>query len=253
MLIASHRGVRGSRMDDRSAAARGSRFFAVSAILIAALVILSFPLTYFVPLATGTRRFTLLRHLHGLAFFSWIILYVVQTQLVRMSKVRLHRELGTLSMALAGAMLPLGLWQAVTSVSERQAAGAARPFEFSLYNLVDILAFSIAFGWAIYEATRRIEWHRRLMFVAALNLFGPAFSRWILKVPIGFPWSDMGPNLVADALLVALALHDRHKIGHVHPVTVWAALLLMPFHAAEPFIARSVWWNAVAPGLFGFW
>lgn len=240
-------------MNDRPTAARGSRFFSGSAILIAALVVLSFPLTYFIPLMTGSKSFTLLRHLHGLAFFSWIFLYVIQTQLVRTSQVRLHRELGTASVALAGAMLPLGLWQAVTSASERQAAGAARPFEFSLYNLVDILVFSIAFGWAIYEATRRIEWHRRLMFVAALNLFGPAFSRWILRIPITFPWSDMGPNLVADALLFALMLHDRGTIGRIHPVTLWAALTLIPLHAAEPLIARSALWNATAPGLFGFW
>ena len=104
-------------MDDRSAPARGSRFFSVSAILIAALVVLSFPLTYFIPLATGSKHFTLLRHLHGLAFFSWIILYVVQTQLIRNNNVRLHREFGLASVALAGMMLPLGLWQAVTSAS----------------------------------------------------------------------------------------------------------------------------------------
>lgn len=247
------RGAAEDTMDNRPPAARGSGFFSISAILIAALVVLSFPLTYFIPLATGSKSFTMLRHLHGLAFFSWIILYVVQTQLVRTGHVRLHRELGIASVALAGAMLPLGLWQAVASAGERQAAGSARPFEFSLYNLIDILVFSIAFGWAVYEATRRIEWHRRLMFVAALNLFGPAFSRWILKAPIAFPWLDMSPNLVADALLIALMVHDRGKIGRIHPVTMWAALTLIPFHAVEPLIARSVWWNAAAPGLFGFW
>ncbi len=233
-------------------AARGSRFFAVSAIIIAVLVVLSFPITYFVPLATGTKQFTLLRHLHGLAFFAWIGLFVVQTQLVRKSNVRLHRGLGTAAVALAGAMLPLGLWQTVTSAGERMAKGSATPFEFSLYNLVDILAFSAAFGWAILEATRRIEWHRRLMFVAALNLFGPAFSRITLLVPIPFPWSDMAPNLVADALLIALALYDRRQFGKIHPVTLWAALILIPFHAIEPLIARSSVWNGVAPALFGF-
>lgn len=240
-------------MNDKALAARGSRFFSVSAILIASLVILSFPITYFIPLATGSKHFTLLRHLHGLAFFSWIILYVIQTQLVRRSQMRIHRELGTASIALAGAMLPLGLWQAVASAGERLAAGSARPFEFSLYNLVDILVFSIAFGWGIYEATRRIEWHRRLMFVAALNLFGPAFSRWILRAPLEFPWLDMAPNLVADAFLCVLLLRDRHKIGRVHPVVLWAALILIPFHAVEPLIARSAGWNSIAPDLFGFW
>ena len=239
-------------MIEQCPGARGSRFFAVTAILIALLVLLSFPITYFIPLATGSKSFTLLRHLHGLAFFAWIGLYVIQTRLVRTGNVRLHRELGIAGVALAGAMLPLGLWQAVTAAGERQAMGAALPFEFSIYNLVDILVFTTAFGWAVYEATRRIEWHRRLVFIAALNLFGPAFSRVIFLLPTPYPWSDMAPNLVADSLLIALALHDRRKLGSVHSVTLWAALILIPFHAVEPLIARSDLWNAVAPALFGF-
>jgi hypothetical protein len=240
-------------MIDKARAARGSRFFGVSAIIIAALVVLSFPLTYFGPLATGSKHFTLLRHLHGIAFFSWIALYVVQTRLVRTGNVRLHRELGIAGVWLAGAMLPLGLWQAVTSIGERTAKGSAMPFEFAIYNLVDITVFSIAFGLAIYHATRQIEWHRRLMFLAALNLFGPAFSRIIFLLPTPYPWSDMAPNLVADAVLVALAVHDYRKLGRIHPVTLGAALILIPLHVAEPFIARSGIWNALAPSLFGFW
>ncbi|MBK6801456.1 hypothetical protein [Novosphingobium sp.] len=239
-------------MVDGHPAPRGSRFFAASAGLIVVLVLLSFTFTYFTPLATGSKRFTLLRHLHGLAFFAWVGLYLVQTRLIRAGDLRLHRELGIAGVALAGAMLPLGLWQAVTSVAERQARGTALPFEFSLYNLVDILVFSAAFGWAIFEATRRIEWHRRLMFVAMLNLFGPAFSRITPLAPLPFPWSDMLPNLVADAVLIALALHDRRQLGRVHPVTIGAALVLVPFHATEPLIARSQFWNSLAPGLFGF-
>ncbi len=228
------------------------RFFFKTAILITALVLLSFPITYFIPLATGSKSFTLLRHLHGLAFFAWIGLYLFQTLLVQKGNVRLHRELGIAGVALSGTMLPLGLWQAVTSAGERQSKGVAQPFEFAIYNLVDILVFSAAFGWAIFEATRRIEWHRRLMFIAALNLFGPAFSRVIFLIPMPFPWSDMTPNLVADALLIALALYDRKKLGSVHPVTLGAALVLIPFHAVEPLIARSESWNTIAPTLFGF-
>lgn len=233
--------------------ARGSPFFAVSAILIATLILLSFPMTYFFPLVTGTKTFTLLRHLHGLAFFAWVGLYVVQTRLVRTGKVRLHRELGIAGVPLAGAMLPLGLWQAVTSASERQAKGVGLPFEFSLYNVIDISVFAFACGWAVYEAQRRIEWHRRLMFVALLNLFGPAFSRWMLKLPLPFPWLDMSPNLIADAALLALAWHDRQRLGRIHPVTLGAALIVIPFHAIEPLIARSAAWNAIAPALLGLW
>lgn len=232
---------------------RAGNFFAASAIVIAALVLLSFPATYFIPLATGSKQFTLLRHLHGLAFFAWVGLYVVQTQLVRAGNVRLHRELGIAGVALAGAMLPLGLWQAVAAAGERQAQGIANPFEWSIYNVVDMAVFCTAFAWAVFEATRRIEWHRRLMFVALLNLFGPAFSRITWQQWIPFPWSDMLPALAADAVLIVLALYDRRQLGRVHPVTLGAIMVLIPLHAASPLIARSQWWNAIAPGLFGFW
>ena len=90
------------------------------------------------------------------------------------------------------------------------------------------------------------------MFVAMLNLFGPAFSRWTLKLPLPFPWVDMSANLAADALLLALAWHDRRVLGRIHPLTLWAALALIPFHAIEPLIARSELWNDLAPHLFGF-
>lgn len=239
-------------MSDGRTTSRGSRFFSVSATLIAALVVLSFPLTYFFPIATGSKSFTLLHHLHGLAFFAWISVYVVQVRLVHIRNIRLHREIGVAGVALAGAMLPLGLWMAVSAAGARQAKGVAQPFEFSLYNFIDIIVFGIAFGWAIVEATRRIEWHRRLMFIAMLNLFGPAVSRWTLKLPAPFPWVDMSANLTADILLIALAWHDRRQVGRIHPVTLWAALILIPFHAVEPLIARSATWNAIAPTLFGF-
>ena len=229
-----------------------SRFFYASASIVAALIVLSFPQTYFGPLATGAKSFILLRHLHGLAFFAFTALFVWQARLVWVGKTRQHREWGSVGAALAGAMLPLGLWLAVTAIQDRAKLHIALPFEFALYNLVDITVFCGLIGWSIYAATRRIDWHRRLVFVAMLNLLGPAASRWIVQLPLAFPWLDMAPNLLADLALVALALHDRRELGKIHPATLGAALILIPLHALEPLVARSEWWNAVAPRLFGF-
>ncbi len=92
-----------------------------------------------------------------------------------------------------------------------------------------------------------------MILIAALNLFGPAFSRIVFLRPLPYPWFDMAPNLIADAVLFALVWHDRRVLSRVHPITLWAALVLIPFHAAEPLIARSFAWNAAAPGLFGYW
>lgn len=233
-------------------ALRRSRFFAWSAIIIAAVVLISFPITYFGPLISGSKSFTLLRHLHGLAFFAWIAFYIAQTQLILRDRVKLHRELGLAGIALAGAMLPLGLWLAVAAIEGRMGKKIALPFEFALYNLVDILVFSLFMAWAILETRRRIDWHRRLAFVAVLNLMGPAASRLFIPLPMVFPWWDMGPNLFADLFLLALAWHDRRTIGRIHPVTLIAAAVLIPLHVIEPIIARSPAWNTLAPTLFGF-
>lgn len=234
----------------KSASAGRSPFFAVTAQFIAAFVLLSFVGTYFVPLTVKGTSFSLLRHLHGLAFFTWIALYVIQTRLTLNGKVRLHRELGIAGVAIAGAMLPLGIWMAQIAGMERLARGAVRPFESSFYNLADILIFSVAFSLAVYTASKHIEWHRRLMFVAALNLLGPAISRLTPLVPLPFPFADMAPNVLADGLLLALVIHDRKALGKVHVATLWALAVLVPFHVLEPYIAKSAWWNSLAPGLF---
>lgn len=234
------------------AQARRDPFFARSGLVIAAVILLSFPLTYYIPLVTGTKTFSLLRHLHGLAFFAWTGLYVLQTQLAVRGHVRLHREVGLAGIALAGAMLPLGLWMAIAAIEGRIASGYPLPFEWAIYNLVDILVFSLLMAWAIFETRRRIDWHRRLAFIAILNLMGPAASRWFLEMPLPYPWLDMAPNLFADAALIVLALHDRRTLGKVHPITCLAAAVLVPIHIAEPFVALTAWWNGLAPSLFGF-
>lgn len=240
-------------MQSQPAAARGSRFFANSAIIIAVLIVLSFPLTYFIPLTTGTKQFILLRHLHGLVFFAWTVLIAVQPWLVRSGRIKLHREVGLLGAALAGAMVPLGLWLATVAIEDRIGQKFALPFEFALYNLVDITLFALTIGWAIHQAARRIDWHRRLVFVSMLMLLGPAWSRlWYEFASLPWPWIDLAPNVSADLLLFVLAWHDRRELGRIHPVTLGAIALLIPFHAVEPLIARSSWWNAVAPALFGF-
>jgi hypothetical protein len=229
-----------------------SRFFANSSIAIAALIVLTFARTYFVPLAAGSAQFIMLRHVHGAVFFAWLALYVVQSNLVAAGRVRLHRELGLAVVAVSGMMLPLGFWMAVREIEEKLAQRARLPFEVAAYNFFDLSLFGCAMAGAVYFAARDLQWHRRLVYVAAICLLGPAISRWIDFVPLKYPLLDASPNLAADLFLLALALHDRRTVGRVHPVTLAAAVILVPFNLVEPLIARSAAWTALAPRLFGF-
>ncbi|MCW1382510.1 hypothetical protein OLX02_06715 [Novosphingobium sp. KCTC 2891] len=226
-----------------------TRFFTRSAMVMLVCVVLSFPLTYYAPLVSGSRRFSPFHHIHGLPFFAWIGLYAWQTQLVAQGRTARHRELGLAGVALSAMMLPLGAIMAIVAIRRRIAAGDSHPFDVTFYNVVDIALFSAMMTAAFAGVTRHPDWHRRFTFAAALCLVGPAVSRWVLLLPAAFPLSDMAPNLLADLFLIALAVHDRRERGRVRPATLWAAAALVPIHIASPWIASSDWWRALAPGL----
>lgn len=226
-----------------------SRFYSRSALLMLAMVIVSFPFTYFAPTIRGTNYFTPVYHLHGAAFFGWILLYAWQTHLVATGKTARHREFGLAGIALSALMVPLGVILAIAAIKRRMAGGDAHPFDFTLYNVIDITSFTVLMTASIASVTRHIEWHRRFTLAAAVSLVGPAISRWMLPLPIFSPVTDFAPNIIADLFLIALMVHDRKTMGRIHPATIWVSAILIPIHFLTPFAAGSGWWRAIAPGM----
>ena len=227
------------------------QFFARSALLMAAIVVLSFPVTYYLPVATESGKFDTLHHLHGLAFFAWFGLYVCQTQLAARGQIARHREIGLLGFALTGLMIPLGYWMAQRG-AERRLGTVDFPYEFTWYNVIDISMFTVLMLGAIVLVTRHKEWHRRLVFVAALCLVAPAATRWTLKIPDIDPFIlDIAAYAVVYPFLIALARFDWRTEGTLHPATLISIALLLPVQLSSAWIARSSWWNTLAPGLIG--
>jgi len=228
-------------------------FFANATLLMAVLVLLSFPLTYYLPVVTGTQSFQLLYHVHGLACFAWIGLLAWQARLVAQGRIALHREIGLSGFALGGALILSGYWMAQRGGENRLAQGADQPWEFTYYNLIDISLFALLMIGAIVLVTRHVDWHRRLMYIAALCLVAPALTRWTLKLPLAnsLLLDLLAYVLVTIPFLIALAAHDRRVLGHIHAATLGGAALVLPLQLSSPWIARSAWWNGIAPTLLG--
>ena len=51
--------------------------------------------------------------------------------------------------------------------------------------------------------------------------------------------------------LVALGLYDLRTLRKLHPATLVCAMMIVPAQVAGAWIARSEWWNGVAPGVLG--
>ncbi len=216
-----------------------SRFYQQSGWGMVALALISFPFTYFGPMAAGSKLFYGLLHVHGLLCFLWLLLYAWQVHLAAQRKLARHREWGIAGAWLSGAVVMTGVPMIPAAAMRRIAAGTPEPFLFSGYNIVDLGLFTLMSSLALFAASSRPEWHRRFMLGAAVALFVAAASRLFIALPYVPPWSDIGSAIIGDAVLVWLALNDRRRAGRVHPGTWLLLLVMVPAHLLSEVVGRS--------------
>jgi hypothetical protein len=84
-------------------------FFSGMAILILVTVFVGFARTYFLAGVFRAPLPSLLVHIHGAVFSSWILLLITQTTLVTAGRVDIHRRLGLAGFGLACLMVVLGV------------------------------------------------------------------------------------------------------------------------------------------------
>jgi hypothetical protein len=165
--------------------------------------------------------------------FSWIGLYVWQTQLAATGKIARRREIGLLGFALTGAVIIFGYWMAQRAAENRIVAGFSLPYEYTWYNIVDISLFTLLMLASISLVTKHKEWHRRPTYVAALCLVASAATRWTLQLPYIDPFTlDIVVYLVLDLFLIALAIYDLRTLGKLHRATMTYIAILKPLQVS---------------------
>lgn len=184
-------------------------FYFWMVLLMAFFVFGGFGMTYWYPLAAGTfRPAPPVVHLHGLTYFSWMLLLITQAALVNVRNVALHRSLGMFGIALATAVLMMGALITILGAS-RASGGAAHGIYL---GITAVTGFGLLFTLALRN-TRRPDIHRRLILFAMLPLLPPGIHR-LYMVPLGlqtFPVVAMYVTL--DAMALAIIVHEwrRHR------------------------------------------
>src|SRR5467141_3296678 len=91
-------------------------FFSAMALLILATVFVGFARTYYLAGIFHAPLPSLIIHLHGAAFTTWILLLVTQTSLVAAGRTDIHRRLGIGGFGLGCVMIVLGVLAATDSL-----------------------------------------------------------------------------------------------------------------------------------------
>ena len=159
--------------------------------------------------------------IHGLAMFSWIILFLVQSIFILNGNRRLHMRIGVFGAALAGVKVVLGSATAILSAHHNPEA--YQPLGGARFFLATMFGEMIAFGTLVAIAViyrRRAEIHRPMMLLASLMIISGALGRcpYIARFAIMPPLYVLGPALVLGALF--LVLHS----AMVRALSRWYAL-----------------------------
>ena len=155
------------------------RYYVASAIGVIIVVLAGFSID--LPLLSHLSSVSVLVRVHGLIMLTWIALFFTQALLVARHRVDLHMRLGIFGAVLAMVVVIAGTATLITACRlgpHHMPPGATAPM-FLAAELFNLGTFAVLVGTALVLRTRRSDWHKRLMLLAALLLLDAAPSRFI--------------------------------------------------------------------------
>jgi hypothetical protein len=238
-------------------------FYVWMAGLCALIAFGGFAATYWLQLAAGTFVGPPILHVHGLIFSAWPLLLLSQTVRAANGRMEHHRAWGVFGVALATAMVILGLTVAIQGLTGRLAAGegdAARAFMILPLGAIGI--FAGLFIAAVLNV-KRPEWHKRLILGATCGVLLAAMGRvgFLIATHGGGPGMRPGlspppPPIAAtlDGVLMGLVLvvgvvHDWRTRGRPHPAYLVGIGALLTFAFVGPILAQTPGWYAAMDAL----
>jgi hypothetical protein len=228
-------------------------FFFWMTLVMAFVVFAGFGTSYFQPMAVGTLRpVAPIVHIHGLFYFAWMILLVVQSWLVNNKSIALHRSMGLAGISIATGIVFLASTVTFLSTGRDLAVNpSAFVYELMYLSLLAIIAFAILFIYAISNI-RDSEAHKRFILLATVAFLAGGLNR-IFIFMFEFEFTPFWILYVSvDLIILAFLVYDWRTLGKLHRATlIGAAINIVPqlLHGA---IANSSAFHSLTHWLVGF-
>ena len=193
-------------------------------------------------------------HVHAVTFVSWLVLFTVQTALVRADRASLHRKLGVYAVILAAAMMVIGPATALMVHMARFAKDGATP-EFLAVQFTDMIGFGTltAAGLLLRHDAHA---HKRLMLLGLFYLSDAGFARFInpfVAQPIGEGfWGDMAALYFGSTLLmILLGIYDLVTRRRLHIAYVIGMIWVFALEITARSLVYNETWSAISLRLIG--
>ena len=184
---------------------------------------------------------------HAVCFAAWIALFIAQSALVRLHRVRVHRTLGWIGASLAAMMVVSGFVVSIVMVRFEITILHQNVASFLSILWCDLIIFGACMALAIYFR-KRPEYHRRLVFLASCQLMQAAFVRfhYLGHHNLFFP--------ALDLLIVGGIVRDLIVDSRINRIYLYAFPAMIVLQAFCTYLQRvnPNWWQAAARAALGF-
>jgi hypothetical protein len=187
---------------------------------------------------------------HGFVFYTWLLLFLLQSVFVATGRVARHRRLGLASVFVLALMVPLGYVATVTMVRRGFDLSGDQgivqdPLGGSIFNFGYLFAFTILAVGAICFR-RRPAIHKRLMLFANIELTGAPLAHLLGHFKLLTPATVA---LLFLFLLLAAVARDYLADKRIHPLTAGLAFVLFILQPIDGILMSTPAWHHVAAWL----
>jgi hypothetical protein len=219
-------------------------FFAAMALLILATVFVGFARTYFLAGVVRAPLPSLIIHIHGAVFSSWILLLIAQISLVSAGRVDIHRRVGLAGFGLACLMVILGVLAATNSLV-RGFSPPGSPFDAKTFYAIPLTDMAIfgALVFFAYRARRDPAAHKRLILIATFALLDAPTGRPPFTVITARPFFD---SIFVLAFLLLLVGYDLWSMRKVQRATIWAGAFVVVMEQIRVPLGNTAVWHTFA-------
>lgn len=214
--------------------------------IFSAFALFGFWRSYFSVLEKGHDFF---QHFHGISMSIWCLMLMSQALLIRYKKNQIHRYMGRASFIVFPIMILSTFLITHHSLSDTNSSDMRRLYQLALMFNATVALIAI-YTMGIWNR-KSPQLHGRYMFCTIFPMFTPITDRIIFNylkplVPYA-PTIDGGPVvpfygfLLADLLVIVLAIWDYKKTGRKDAFLIVLGILMLYHISVFTFYRFSFW------------
>lgn len=198
-----------------------SRFFSTMSVLILATTAIGFSRTYYLNGLFHAPLPSRIIHLHAVVFTIWILLYVVQTALVPLGRIAIHKKLGMAAFGFACLTWVVGVMSGADMLVRNDDFGTGVGTKTFVVIPFGVMALFAPLMLSAFLARRSPDVHKRLILIANIALTFAPVARYPLSYILHLAHTDQIFQWSFLAMLVGYDLLSLHKI---HKTTLAAGI-----------------------------